>query len=62
MAVSTKRLKAVADQGFTAYFYGHSRDAGKYENLSEREAYRTGWDRAQRQKPGVELQRRYQNL
>lgn len=59
MAVSTKRLENVRETGRIGYLYGHPRDLGTYETMAEWHAYRTGWDEAEKKKPGVQLQPRY---
>ncbi len=59
MALSSAHLKQVERQGYVAYRYGHPRDYDGYKSELERDAYQAGWDRGQKEKPGVPLQQRY---
>jgi len=60
MAVSTRELKMAEAQGRIGYLYGHPRDCAGYDAI-RLPYYQRGWDKAQREKPGVPLQRRFQS-
>lgn len=59
MAISNTRLCEIEIEGRNGYLYGHPRDLSPYPHGSENNAYIIGWEAAQREHPGIELQKPY---